>query len=297
VHPADFPDPFVLRAQGAYWAFATQRGLRQVPTLRSLDLVHWEEEETDALPRLPRWADFGHVWAPSVLARDRGFVMYYTTRHAATGLQCISRAVSVVVQGPYLDTSEGPLICQHLRGGSIDPDPFVDVDGQPWLLWKSEGTLFGEPTRIWTQRLSADGRSLVGEKSELLSRALPWEEPIIEGPAMAHVDGRYHLFYAGNRWETGDYAIGHALCDTPAGPCRRSTPGPVLSSRDGEAGPGSPAIVTDPSGSLVLAHHAWDSGAIGYPEGARRLHLSTLSFEGDQVVVGPPWRPEPFRLL
>lgn len=296
VHPVDFPDPFVIRAQGAYWAFSTQRGLRQVPTMRSADLMTWEEEG-DALPRLPEWASFGHVWAPSLLARGTGFVMYYTTKDTATGLQCISQAFSVIVQGPYLDTSDGPMICQTERGGSIDPDPFVDADGQPWLLWKSEGTLLGEPTRIWTQRLAPDGRSLLGEPTQLLSRSLPWEEPIIEGPAMVLVDGRHHLFYAGNRWETGDYAIGHAVCETAAGPCRRTGPAPVLASRRNEAGPGSPALIAAPDGELVLAHHAWDPAAIGYPHGARRLHVSAIAFEGDRVTVGGPWRPEPFRLL
>lgn len=293
VHPADFPDPFVLRANGAWWAFSTQIGLASVPMMRSTDLLRWEVAgDGDALAGVPAWADWGHSWAPSVLARPSTFVLYYTTRHRATGLQCISRAVALLPQGPYDDDSTGPLVCQTRRGGSIDPSPFVDADGTPWLLWKSEGTLLGEPTRIWVQALSDDGLRRVGNPVQLLERAMPWEEPIIEGPSMALIGGRHHLFYSGNRWETARYAVGHALCETVTGPCRRTSSGPVLHSRPGEAGPGGQEVLHVDGHGPLLVHHAWDPAAVGYPHGARRLHLSELHADGDVVRAGGPWRGE-----
>lgn len=289
VHPDNFPDPFVIRSNGFYWAFSTQTGLSEIPTLRSLDLLDWEPVG-DALHQVPPWAESGHNWAPSVLARGSTFVLYYTTRHRATGLQCVSRAVSVLVQGPYLDESTEPLVCQTERGGSIDPSPFVDADGRAWLLWKSEGTLLGEPTRIWVQPLSADGQQLMGTPTQLLQRELDWEFPIIEGPSMVLVDGRHHLFYSGNRWETADYAVGHAVCESVTGPCRRTSSRPILTSRPGETGPGGQELVVAPSGELVLVHHAWEPGATGYPSGGvRRLHITSLRFDGDAVTVGGPW--------
>lgn len=289
MYDREFADPYVLRAHGSYWAFSTQSRLTQVPTLRSSDLIHWEWVG-DAWHDLPAWAEWGHTWAPSVLQRDSSFVLYYTVRHRATGLQCISRAVSVLPQGPYLDRSDGPLICQTARGGSIDPSPFVDGDGRPYLLWKSEGTIRGEPTRLWVQPLRADGQYLTGSPTQLLERRLPWEFPIIENPAMVLVDGRHHLFYSGNRWETAGYGVGHAVCDSVTGPCRRTGSAPVLRSRTGEAGPGGQELVTGPGGELVLIHHAWDPDAVGYESGgSRRLRVSALGFDGDRVTVGGPW--------
>lgn len=289
VHPENFPDPFVVRSHGVYWAFSTQVGLTEVPTLRSMDLVNWEWVG-DALQDVPAWAESGHNWAPAVLERGSRFVLYYTTRHRATGLQCISRAASVLAQGPYLDDSTAPLICQTDRGGSIDPSPFVDADGRAWLLWKSEGTLQGEPTRIWVQPLSADGLRLVEAPTQLLERRLAWEFPIIEGPSMTLVDGRHHLFYSGNRWETADYAVGHAVCESVTGPCHRTSSRPVLATRAAEVGPGGQEVVRAPSGELVLVHHTWGSGAAGYANGgARLLHISSLHFDGDRVTVGGPW--------
>lgn len=284
----DFPDPYVVRANGSWWAFSTQVGLTAVPTLRSDDLLDWEWVG-NALQVSPSWAS-GHHWAPSVLPRDSRFVLYYTTRHRRTGLQCISRAVSVLPQGPYVDRSDGPLVCQTARGGSIDPSPFVDTDGRAYLLWKSEGTLQGEPTRLWSQRLRNDGLSLVGPRHELLHRALPWEFPIIEGPSMVVVDDRYHLLYSGSRWESADYAVGHAVCDSPLGGCRRTSPAPILRSRRGAAGPGGQEVVRLPDGGHVLVHHAWDPAAVGYPHGARMLHVALLRSDGDRLTVGGAWR-------
>jgi len=297
VHRDDFPDPYVLQANGSWWAFSTQVGATAIPTLRSDDLVHWEWVG-DALQGTPGWAEWGHHWAPSVLRRGSTFVMYYTTRDRATGLQCISRAVSLLPQGPYVDRTDGPMICQTRRGGSIDPSPFVDADGRAYLLWKSEGTLRGEPTRIWGQRLSGDGQGVVGERRELLHRALDWEFPIIEGPTMALVGGRHHLLYSGNRWESADYAVGHAICDSVLGPCRRTSALPILATRRGAAGPGGQELLAMPDGRLALVHHAWDPAAVGYPHGARMLHVATVQVEGDRMAIGGPWgRRAPSGLL
>ena len=287
VWPGDFPDPFVMRVQSTYYAFGTQSGLTQVQTLSSNDLHTWQAGP-DALPRLPSWAQFGYVWGPSVLARSTGYVLYYAPRVAANGRQCLSRAVSVLPQGPYVDTSNGPFICQLSRGGSIDPSPFVDGDGTPWLLWKSEGTLDGEPTRLWSARLASDGQSIIGQPTELLQTAEAWEQPIIERPSMVRTpDGHHVLFYAANRWQTAGYALGWASCAGPAGPCTRGASGPLLSSYGTVAGPGSAQEFTDPTGAWHLAFCAWTAPDVGYPKGARRLHLAGLSFTGGRPTVSP----------
>ena len=47
----------------------------------------------DALPR-SRMVRTDHVWAPSVSEVDGTYVLHYTTRHTASGRQCISVAVA-----------------------------------------------------------------------------------------------------------------------------------------------------------------------------------------------------------
>jgi hypothetical protein len=284
LHPDDFPDPHVFRAGTHWYAVSTQRGFTQVPVMRSLDLRTWEPRG-DALARLPEWAEWGHVWAPSVTQVPAGWALFYTTRHRETGLQCISRALAVVPEGPYVDVSVEPLMCQWERGGSIDPSPFVDAAGGLWLVWKSEGTLEGEATRLWSAPMQADGERLLGRPHELLVTAEPWEGPIIEGPSMVLEGGRHHLLYSGNRWETAGYATGHAVCDGPAGPCRRTGVGPVLASGLADAGPGGGSAFRDLDGRLRFAYHAWEPATVGYPQGSRRLHLADLRLDGERAVV------------
>src|SRR5687767_2274258 len=103
----DFADPFVLRARGHYYAFATGARGSHLQVAKSRDLKSWTVAR-DPLPALPAWADkaAGFTWAPAVLPRGASYVLYYTTRERASGFQCISRAVAERPGGPYVDRSE-----------------------------------------------------------------------------------------------------------------------------------------------------------------------------------------------
>jgi beta-xylosidase len=288
----DFADPFVLRAGGSYYAFATGTQGQHLQVARSRDLSGWTSLR-DPLPRLPAWASDGGglTWAPSVLARGDGYVLYYTTRDARSGFQCISRAVARQPAGPYVDRSSRPLICQvegRDRGtgalcGSIDPSPFVDADGAAYLLWKSDENSLACRTapRIWSQRLSADGRELVGRPRAMLERDRSWEGDIVEGPSMALHDGRYYLFYSANWYASSEYAIGYATCEGPTGGCTKVTTGaPFLSSSGGALGPGGQEMFTGADGGLWMAYHAWTAPHTTYEQGgARSLRLARLQFD------------------
>lgn len=117
-------------------------------------------------------------------------------------------------RGPYSDHSTAPLVCQLELGGSIDPSPFVDSDGQPYLLWKSDDNAIGRPTTIWSQALDANGLSFAAGSSPtaLLSASQNWEGGIIEGPTMVQAEGTYHLFYGANGWDTARAGMGWATC-------------------------------------------------------------------------------------
>jgi hypothetical protein len=282
----DFPDPSLLKVGSTTYAFGTNGRNGNVQVIRSADLRTWERLP-DALPNLPAWAAPNFTWAPSVLARGpSSYVLYYTARHRSTGFQCIGRAVATKPEGPYTDELPQPFVCQMDLRGSIDPQPFVAPDGAAYLLSKSEGRT-GEPTRIWSQRLASDGRSVAGGPVELTKTNQAWEEPIIEGPAMVFAAGAYWLLFAGNHWETADYAIGVARCTTPLGPCMQDGSGPLLAATPGSTftGPGSPDVTTSPEGDLLLTFHAWTRGREGYPSGARALRAVPLTFVDGRPTV------------
>ncbi|HEX6596200.1 MAG TPA: glycoside hydrolase family 43 protein [Acidimicrobiales bacterium] len=289
VYGQDFADPFLLHAGTRYYGYSTNRGASNVPVVTSTDPSGRWYALPDALPRLPSWTSRGRVWAPSVLDRPSGYVLYYTTRELASGLQCISRAWSASPAGPFSDTSTGPLICQTELSGSIDASPFVAPDGRAYLTWKSEGWAAGLPAQLWAQELSGDGMSLVGEPALVLGQDRDWELPTIEGPSMVAEGGELFLFYSAGRWQNSSYAVGWARCSSPLGPCEKDADQPLLRSAGDGTGPGGPGgseVVADRSGGRWMAYHAWVPFEGGYPAGRRMLHVTPLRFVQGRPVLG-----------
>jgi hypothetical protein len=285
--PYDFADPFVLGTPSGWYGYSTNGGGGHVQLIRSTDLRRWEWLG-EALPALPAWASRNRTWAPSVLPRPGGYVLYYTVRHRDSGHQCISVATSAHPGGPFVDASAAPLVCQHELGGSIDPSPVLDAAGRPFLVWKSEGETVGGRAELWSAPLRGDGLALAGFPARLLTAASSWEGRTIEGPSMVRVGGGYSLFYSANSWNSSGYSIGHASCFSPAGPCRRSSDRPLLSTLGRSTGPGGPEALWV-GGRLHLAFHAWRAPDVGYPN-RRKLFLRPVAFDGfgrPSVVLSP----------
>jgi hypothetical protein len=280
--PYDFPDPFVLPAGGAYYGYSTNSGAGDIQVIRSADLTDWELVG-NALPTLPGWAEPGATWAPSVLARGGGYVVYYTVREAASRRQCISRAVATRPTGPFHDDSAGPLVCQRELGGSIDPSPFVDADGRAHLLWKAEGT-GGPPQTIWSQQLTADGLALTGTAHALITADHGFEQGVVEAPSLVHADGAYHLVYAAADWNSRRYTAAVATCAGPAGPCTKPADGRLLSSGPRLAGPGGVELFRGHDGALWAAFHAFSEPNVGYPA-SRYLYLARVRIVDGRLLL------------
>ena len=286
VYPFDFPDPFVLRVGGTYFAYGTNSTEGSIQIIESTNLNQWSAVGS-ALPTLPSWAKPGGTWAPSVLQVGGNFVLYYAAVVAGShdGEECISVATAIEPQGPFVDGSSSPLVCQTALGGSIDPSPFVDADGTLYLEWKSNGGA-GQPTAIWSEQLNAAGTGLAGGivPSELLTADQSWQAGIVEAPDLVLSGGRYLLFYSGNSWKSADYAIGVATCKGPLGPCTDSSSQPLLASGTALSGPGGEAVFSDAVGSLWITFDAWEPGAVGYPH-SRVLFVRPLNLSGATPVI------------
>jgi hypothetical protein len=280
VYPFDFPDPFVVRVGNSYFAYATNSTEGNIQIIESPDLAHWTAVG-NALPKLPSWAEAGGTWAPAVLQIGSTFLLYYAAAvsGAGEGVECISVATATQPQGPFIDNSAGPLVCQPSLNGSIDPSPFVDASGTRYLQWKSNGGN-GHPATIWSAPLNATGTGFAASSpTELLAADLPWEGGVIEAPDLVLAGGRYLLFYSGNQWNSANYAVGVALCRGPLGPCSNLSSQPILSSGTDMAGPGGEDVFTDANGNPWIAFHAWVPGAVGYPN-SRALYLRQLNLSG-----------------
>jgi hypothetical protein len=287
VYPFDFPDPDVIDVSGTYYAYGTNSAGGNIQIIKSSDLSDWKTVG-DALPKAASWASTGYTWAPGVLRHRRRFLLYYATddRLSPGSKECISVATARRPGGPFIDSSNAPLVCQASLGGSIDPAPYTDATGKPYLTWKSNGAA-GQPAKIWSEALSPSGTAMARRSSPtaLLQPSQPWEGSVVEGPYMWTTGGSYYLFYSGNNWNSSAYAIGVAVCRGPLGPCTKPLSGPLYASTPDLAGPGGASVFADAQGNTWVAFHAWLPGAVGYPN-ARLLFVRPLASLG---TLPPPF--------
>ncbi len=197
---------------------ATNGNGSNVQTLRSDDLTSWEQGP-DALPELPNWTAPGKVWAPEVEeAAGNQYLLYYTSIGPDAEIQCVGVAAGREPEGPYLDDSDRPLVCEEDQGGTIDAHPFTTSAGKRYLYWKNDGNAVGVDTYISVAELDPTGRKLAGKPRRLIKQDLAWEGDLVEAPFVWEEEGRFHLFYCANSYASEAYAVGHAVADDPLGP-------------------------------------------------------------------------------
>lgn len=288
----EFADPTVFKDpnSGFFYAYATNArgsGIQAIQVARSKDLVNWTYLG-NALQDKPSWAAFAGG-APEVEYINGQYVMYYQAY--VNGLPCLSIATaeaSAGPDGPFVDRSTKPFICQSQASGgaSVDPMVFLAPNGHWYLYWNSAGSL---GFTIYGQQLTANGLAVTGNRVALLSSTEAWEKPccdpsykgIVEAPSMffRRDDGKFYLFYSGNTYTTGAYAVGVARGSAPLGPFTKLG-GPVLSSANGVAGPGSSGVIRDRVDSPWIYYHGWTEPNVGYANGgSRRMMLSPLRFD------------------
>jgi len=271
VYDGDLGDPFVLpiRSDGKvarFVVFGTGDWPSRVPTASSADLTTWQAGP-DALPKLPPWTSpdprNSLSWAPAALQTDAGYLLYITLPEARSGQQCIAVARSPAPEGPYVGVGDGPLLCQHDLGGSIDPAVSRDGAGRLHILWKNDGNSVGAPSSLWEQQLTPDGLRVTGTAHRLLSADQPWHGGIVEEPAVLPASGGgWWLFYSANSFDKPEYATGLAYCPSLSGPCRATSQGPFLDTaalkQERQFAPGGLETFTDAHGALWAVFDTWN---------------------------------------
>jgi hypothetical protein len=271
----DLPDPYLVDAGGRYYLYlstALADRSQNIPLLQGRP-GHWSRSSTDAVPKLPRWATprpsaGGLSWEPEVYRIGRIYLMYFspTIRNSLPVQHCVALATSRSPSGPFAVQSR-PLVCQRSMGGDIDAQVVVDRNGPDgstrpnYLIWKSDNNSTqgdGIP-RIWAQRLSNNGRHLVGQAVVIYMPDQVWQQHLIEAPQMALApDGSVWLFFsAGLNYSGPDYAIGVVRCVGPLGPCSGGDAQPFIGSNLQGPGPGEETYFKAKDGSDWLLYSPW----------------------------------------
>jgi hypothetical protein len=292
VMPGNFADPFVLLVDGKVkggtgYAYATNVDNLNIPVGKIDVDTQVGEMLGDALPTLPSWTKPDSVWAPSVYQRsDNTYVMYYTTELVSAGRQCVSVATSSNPGGPFVDTSSAPFVCPLSLGGAIDASMVV-VNGSPYLIYKSDGNCCRITTTIWSQPLSSDWLSVTGTPTALITNDQAWEADVVEAPEMFAVSGQLWLFYSGNDWNTPNYGIGFAKCQSVTGPCTKPTTAPLFANTNEAVGTGGAAFTIHAGTDVGMAYHGWTAGQQITFNADRQLYARTIDFSSGLPVPLP----------
>lgn len=305
VYLRNFPDPFVLRFNGRYYAFGTGPADdgRMFPLLSSRNLVDWQPHGGALAPLELTGAE--EYWAPEVAYHEGLFYLYYATGRSADPDHHLRVAVAEHPLGPWRDSGV------NLTPGeifAIDAHPFRDPRDGQWYLFYANDEL--EPpyagTGIVVDRLLTMDR-LEGAPRRVLRPYADWQvfelhRPVkhgldwytIEGAFTVEVEGRYVCFYSGGRWENPNYGVGYAVADHPLGPwddaANRAGP-QVLRTIPGQVvGPGHNSVVVGPNLlESYLVYHGWDPACT-----ARYPRIDRLHWEGTRPVCdGPSSGPRP----
>ncbi|MDT7543451.1 MAG: hypothetical protein QOE33_3355 [Acidobacteriota bacterium] len=305
VHARDFPDPYVLKFAGEYFAYCTGfwSDGRCFGVMRSRDLIVWEEL-AGALAPLP-----GHhtcYWAPEVSYRDGKFLMYYSVGNET--LMHVRIAVAERPEGPFVDSGHR-LTHEEF---AIDPHVFVDADGARYLFYATD---FLTHTHVGTGTVvdrMIDDFTLEGRARPVTRARHDWQvyDPnrkekgglrwhTVEGPFVLKRKDRYYEMFSGGNWQNVSYGVSYAVSDRVLSdeeweqhadgvkslPILRTIPEKVV-------GPGHNSAVHGPDNQqLFCVYHRWS-------EQGRVLAIDRMEFVGDSLaVMGPTTTPQPAPIM
>jgi len=173
----------------------------------SENLIDWTDHGVIVTQAQVPWVDSTSysMWAPDCVERNGKYYFYFPSNTKVLdekGRRGFSIGVAIAdrPEGPYIPEKEN---IKGVRG--IDPNVFIDRDGQAYLYW-SQGHIF-------VAKLKDNMLEL--ESEPMIIPNLP-EKGLKEGPWVFERNGIYYLTFphVENKTERLEYAIG----DNPLGP-------------------------------------------------------------------------------
>ncbi len=170
----------------------------------SANLTDWTDHGVIVQQNKVPWVkpDSYSMWAPDCIYRNGKYYFYFPTSPKDTNY---ARGFTIGVA--MADKPEGPFVPQPtpiLKVRGIDPNVFIDKDGQAYLYW-SQGNIYGAKLKDNMVELASDPVVL----QDLPGKGLK------EGPYVFERNGIYYMTYphVENKIERLEYAIG----DNPLG--------------------------------------------------------------------------------
>lgn len=261
-------DPTIFVDNGKYYLYGTSADSNQgFDVYVSTNLSDWYGPAGNKDGKVLTKGDaFGSkwFWAPQVVKSDSTYYMLYTADEQ------IAVAHSDSPLGPFVNDGT-PLPAATRR---IDPFLFQDTDGS-YILYH---------VRLDGQNKICLSTPDVESIDVLCSAPGTWEDTanaqwrVAEGPTVIKRGDKYHLFYSANDFRNPDYAVGHAIADSPEGPWKKEDQ-PIISRHNtGYNGTGHGDIFVDNEGNLRYVFHVHQSADKVAP---RRTLIATIIENSD----------------
>jgi beta-xylosidase len=254
-----FADPTIWVDGGKYYLTGTKGGggTPGFAVLESNDLKNWATPKGSANPELMILSKgdqcFGTqgFWAPQIFKAKQTYYLTYTANEQTV------LAESKSLLEPYRQKEVGSIDGSEKN---IDSFVFKDDDGKYYLYH----VRFNNGNYLWVAEFDLKAGKI---KSETLTKCFnqteSWEAtpnfesaPIMEGPTVVKMKGKYYLFYSTNHFKNIDYAVGYAVSDSPFGPWVKYEENPILHrSIVGENGSGHGDLFEGVDGQLYYVYH------------------------------------------
>jgi Glycosyl hydrolases family 43/Carbohydrate binding module (family 6) len=240
----------------------------------SENLTDWKDHGMIVTQNKVPWVrpDSYSMWAPDCIEREGKYYFYFPSFPKDTVVYGRGFAIGVAIaeqpEGPYIPEST-PIA--GVKG--IDPNVFIDKDGQAYLYWSQRN--------IYAAKLKKNMRELDSEVYTL--RNLP-DSGLKEGPYMFERNGIYYLTYphVENKTERLEYAVS----DNPVGPFKVTG---VIMKETAGCWTNHHSIIQFRN-QWYLFYHANDYSP-GFDK-ARSVRIDSLFFRPDGTIeqVIPTWR-------
>ncbi len=288
--PASQGDPYILKANGKYYIYAT--GICGVETFTSDRLLGgWKY-----LGRTLAEAGMTEFWAPCVIERDGVFYMYYSSVPSGTE-DMHEQAIKVATSS----SPEGPFVYRKTILPAFSIDPHVVKSGEAYYIFYS--------VNDWTAERA--GTYIVADK--LLDMFTPEGKPVpivvptldeeifmydrfkkgqnwhtVEGAFYFRVGDDHYVTYSGNCYQNEKYFLGYAYAHGRENDVRRlrfekqpsaDIYAPLLCRNSEEEGTGHNSVIEE-DGKLYLVYHARDYSADRSLPDCRTARICPLTAKG-----------------
>jgi beta-xylosidase len=269
-----FADPAVYSENGIYYLTGT-RNIEPLGfiMLESKDLKNWVTSSSVTGKMILEkgkntYGDQG-FWAPQIVKENDSYYLTYSANEQT------AIASSNEINGLY---TQKTIEAIDLSEKNIDSYVFKDDDGKYYLYH----VRFNKGNYIWVAEFDMNTGKI---KKETLSQCFPqsqaWEvspayesDPIMEGPTVIKMDGKYYMLYSANHFESVDYAVGYAVADSPYGYWKKYSGNPIIHrSIVGENGSGHGDLFFDKNNQPYYVYHVHNSDSTVVPRKTRIVPL------------------------